>query len=783
MMSLSTRHDAALVADSVAAEPAGAEPVTTEPTTDQDAVIKDAVMSTKPAESDNTLLELRNVQTDIRLKGATVRAVDGVSFSLSPGETLGLVGESGSGKTMTAMSIERLLPPGGHVAGGQILFTGHDLAALPESGLRHVRGADIGLISQNPTVSLNPVVPVGVQVANALRLHRDVSKTQARERVVGMFDRVGIPSAQQRFDDYPHQMSGGQQQRVMIAMALICQPRLLIADEPTTALDVTIQQQNLDLIDRQREELGMAVILVTHDLGVIAGRTDRVAVMYAGRVAEQAETTELFARPRHRYTEALLEALPERAAGQSHRLYTIPGLPPELTEPMVGCPFAPRCRSVTDICRTQTPPLASEVGVDHAYACFHPWQDTEPQAVKAPVPMQPIAERSWVAPETPIDSNGSDDPPLLNFRDAVRTFPVTSNGVLRRKIGEVSAVADVDLRIERGRTLGLAGESGCGKSTLGRLAVGLEQPDSGQVRFRGRQIDRLRGSNARLERRNVQLMFQDAYGSLDPRMRVRAILREPLEIQHVGTRRDRDRRVDELLDTVRLPRQAGERYPHEFSGGQRQRIGLARALALQPGLIVADEPVSALDVSIQAQVLNLMRDLQRERRLTYLFISHDLAVVRYLSDVIAVMYLGKVVEVGPADAVYTAPRHHYTRALLDTIPVADPQVERSRDKTGVAGEVPSALDPPSGCRFRTRCPMAQDICAQVEPPLLPAADGRVGALRRGAGSAETADQDVPGGMTHLVACHFPLAGHDASEKPVVEAHTADAPAIAVEPSS
>ncbi|MBB5627590.1 ABC transporter ATP-binding protein [Sphaerisporangium krabiense] len=708
------------------------------------------------------LLELRGLSTEIRLKHAVVRAVDHVDLTLSAGETLGLVGESGSGKTMTAMSIERLLPPGGRITGGRILFGGVDLVGLPEAELRRIRGAEIGLISQNPTISLNPVVPVGVQVAEALLLHTGASKREARDRVVEMFASVGIPNPARRYDDYPHQLSGGQQQRVMIAMALICRPKLLIADEPTTALDVTIQKQILELIDRLREELGMAVILVTHDLGVIAGHTDRVAVMYAGRVVELAATEALFTAPRHRYTEALLEALPERAAGRTHRLYTIPGLPPDLTEASPGCRFAPRCRFATDACRDQDPPTVRLDGLAHEYACFHPREESGPPTED--LPPAPAAEartqegaesgdpgnggaarvsdRSWVAPTTPIPEDGT---PLLEIKQVVRDFPVTGGAILKRKTGEVSAVAGVSLRVERGMTLGLAGESGCGKTTLGRLVVGLERATSGEILFRGRRIDRMRGKEGRLERRHIQLMFQDSYGSLDPRMRVRAILREPLEIQRVGTSRDRDRRVDELLDAVGLPRRAAERYPHEFSGGQRQRIGLARALALQPALIVADEPVSALDVSIQAQVLNLMRALQRERELTYLFISHDLAVVRYLSDVIAVMYLGKVVEVGPAEDVYTTPRHHYTRALLDTIPVADPAVERAKRRLGAPGEPPSPTDPPSGCRFRTRCPVAQDVCATLEPPLSPVAGG-----------AEAGPPAPPGGRTHHVACHFPL---------------------------
>ncbi|HVQ90797.1 MAG TPA: ABC transporter ATP-binding protein [Mycobacteriales bacterium] len=698
------------------------------------------------------LLEIRDLSTDITLGRSVVHALDHVSLTLEAGQTLGIVGESGCGKTMTAMSIEQLLPPGGRIVGGQVVFAGRDLVGRSERELCQLRGREIGMIFQDPATSLNAVQTVGTQVAEPLRLHRGLRRAQARAQAIDMFARVGIPSPARRFDDYPHQLSGGQRQRVMIAMALICEPKLLIADEPTTALDVTIQQQILALIDDLRRELGMAVILVTHDLGVIAGRADRVAVMYAGRIVETAGVAELFAHPRHRYTEALLRALPDRAAGTGERLYSIPGLPPDLTDPPAGCRFAPRCRHAVARCRAEVPPLAGEPWIppsgEHRYACFVP-RPASAGASAGPVQdgghpggRPRVARAGWVAPTTPIPADGV---ALLEVTNLVKDFPVRGGVLGQRRIGAVSAVAGASLRLDRGEAVGLVGESGCGKTTLGRLIVGLEEPSSGQVRFRGRRVDRLRGASRRVERRNVQLMFQDSYASLDPRMRVRSILREPLEIQHVGTPRDRDRRVDELLDAVGLPRTSGERYPHEFSGGQRQRIGLARALALQPGLIVADEPVSALDVSVQAQILNLMKDLQRERELSYLFISHDLAVVRYLTDRIAVMYLGKIVEIGPSAAVYAGPWHPYTKGLIDAVPVADPALEAAKARTGVTGELPSAFDPPSGCRFRTRCPRAQDICARVEPPL---------AAPDGATAGPTARTGA--GPERLVACHFPL---------------------------
>jgi peptide/nickel transport system ATP-binding protein len=565
-------------------------------------------------------------------------------------------------------------------------------------------------------------------------------------------------------------------QRVMIAMALACEPKLLIADEPTTALDVTIQKQILELIDSLRQRLKMSVILVTHDLGVIAGRADRVAVMYAGRIVENATTQVLYASPRHPYTEALFEALPEKAADGSaiKRLYNIPGQPPDLTAPPPGCKFAPRCRYAQDSC-VEAEPTLTDAGAGNLYRCFFPVgsateaRDPSTPFVSVPperpeMPATPAGElaasgaapgpasvAAAVAASGPGPASGgvaaaeaadgvavgAPDGMLLSVSHLVKNFTVTAGAILQRKVGQVSAVAGVSFGIPAGATFGLVGESGCGKTTVGRLIVGLEKPSGGSIVLEGRDLASLSGRERRRQARAVQLMFQDSYASMDPRMRVGTILREPLVIQREGSRAAQSKRVRVMLDEVGLPAAAAERYPHEFSGGQRQRLGLARALMLRPSLIVADEPVSALDVSIQAQILNLMLDLQRDYGLTYLFISHDLSVVRYMSDTIGVMYLGKLVEVGPAVDVYAAPVHPYTRGLIDTVPVADPALERVKEHQGVQGELPSAVAPPSGCRFRTRCPRAQDLCAAEEPPLRPfTAEG------------------------HLAACHFPLRDPD-----------------------
>ncbi|MBV9446111.1 MAG: ABC transporter ATP-binding protein [Streptosporangiaceae bacterium] len=681
------------------------------------------------------VLDIEDLHTEIKLRRSVVHAVDGVSLTVGAGECLGIVGESGCGKTTTALSVMRLLPAGGHITRGRIVVDGTDVTALPEDKMRDVRGNLAGMVFQDPLTSLNPTMTIGDQIAEAVRLHRAATRPAALARAVEVLGLVGMPRPAERAGHYPHQLSGGMRQRVMIAMALACEPKLLIADEPTTALDVTIAKQILELLDDLRRRLGMAVILVTHDLGVIAGRTDRVAVMYAGRVVETTSTAALFARPRHPYTEALFEALPENAvrapgadttpgAGPApRRLYTIPGQPPDLTAPPPGCRFAPRCRYARDRCREAEPALAG-TGAGHDFRCFFP-----------------VGERAaTLASSGPADGTPAaaapDGDELLRLTHLVKDFTVTAGAVLQRRVGTVSAVADVSFAVPAGRTFGLVGESGCGKTTIGRLIVGLERATSGRILFGGDDLTRLSGRERR-RRSGIQLMFQDSYASMDPRMRVGTILREPLVIQRQGSRASQQRLVTAILEEVGLPASAAGRYPHEFSGGQRQRLGLARALILRPAMIVADEPVSALDVSIQAQILNLMRELQADHGLTYLFISHDLSVVRYMADRIGVMYLGKLVETGPAADVYLRPVHPYTKGLIDTVPVADPARERAREHQGVGGELPSAAAPPSGCRFRTRCPRAQDLCATTEPPLRPF---------NSAG--------------HQAACHFPLRDPD-----------------------
>jgi peptide/nickel transport system ATP-binding protein len=670
------------------------------------------------------VLEVEDLRVEFHMRTANVKAVDGVSFSVEQGECIGIVGESGCGKSTTGFSIMRLLPNNGHISGGRITLNGRDLAPLSEKEMRRVRGDEVALIPQDPLTALNPTMTIGRQIGEAVRLHRQATAEQVRQRALEVLSLVEMPRPSERLDQYPHELSGGLRQRVMIAMALACDPKLLIADEPTTALDVTIQAQILDLIDELRQRLQMAVVLITHDMGVVANRTDRVVVMYAGKVVEEASTGDLFARRRHPYSEALLRAVPRLDQDRTERLVSIPGLPPDLSKPLTACRFAPRCAYADATCRESEPELRSEGVPGHRFACFHPVAGPVQAVVR-------ISAEESARREASRSAELAAQPVLLEVHDLVKEFPVLDGQVFRHKVGSVKAVTEVSFGLRRGETFGLVGESGCGKTTVGRMLVQLERPDSGSISFEGADITTQSRAERRLRFRDIQLMFQDPFASLDPRMRVGSIIQEPLNVQKIGTLSERRTRVLDLLHEVGLSSQAAERYPHEFSGGQRQRVGFARALALEPKLVVADEPVSALDVSIQAQLLNVMKDLQVHHELAYIMISHDLAVVRYMADTIGVMYLGRIVEIGPASEIYAHPAHPYTQGLLDAVPTPEfsPKSERV---IPVRGELPSAVHPPSGCRFRTRCPRAQERCA-IETPGM-----------------------TPFGPSHVAACHFPL---------------------------
>ena len=676
------------------------------------------------------LLQIKDLHTDIEIRSGVVRALSGVDLHVNPGETLGIVGESGSGKTMTALSLMGLLPQGGKVSSGSIILDGQDLTQLPLKEKRKLRGTKVGMIFQDPLTSLNPTMKIGLQVCEPLRVHEGLSKREALERAVEILKRVGMPRPEVVINNYPHQLSGGMRQRVMIAMALVCKPRILIADEPTTALDVTTQMQILDLIDELRDEYKMGVILITHDLGVVAGHTDRVAVMYAGRIVETAPTKTLFTEPKHRYTSSLMAALPERALAAGTKLFSIPGAPPSLTNLPVGCRFAARCLWATAECRAGYPDLSGDE--THTFSCFHPVQEGD----ESPAVLQGKLDSNktdGAAADVPQISHET----LLDVKEASREYESAGSGFFKREKGVVSAVDRVSITVKKGETYGLVGESGCGKSTVGRLIAGLEPPSGGAIELDGRDLATLKGRDAVRIHRDVQMMFQDSYAAMDPRMRIDQILAEPMSIQKTGNARQIAERIMEILEQVGLTEEILDRYPHEFSGGQLQRIGFARSLTLAPDLIVADEPVSALDVSVQAQVLNLMKDLQQELGLSYLFISHDLAVVQYMADRIGVMYLGRIVEEGPASEVVKNPKHPYTKALIDSIPVPDPEFKHDENAIKLTGEPPSAINPPEGCRFRPRCPFAGEEC-KVQPMLT--------------------DE------THRVACHHPLLQLSVKEK-------------------
>jgi peptide/nickel transport system ATP-binding protein len=682
------------------------------------------------------VLRVRDLVTNFDTERGLVRAVNGVSFDLHARETLGIVGESGSGKSVTAMSLLRMVRRPGRVESGEITYHGRDLVTLPEKGLREVRGGGIGMIFQDPMSSLNPVMRIRGQLVEAMRTHGKFTAAQARTRAVDLMRRVGIPDPDARLADYPHAFSGGMRQRVMIAMALANEPDVLIADEPTTALDVTIQAQILDLLAELNRDLGTAIVLITHNLGVIARSCQRVAVMYGGRIVEQAPVDELFAAPRHPYTRALLAATPRLANSRTLPLIPIEGRPPDLSAPIPGCPYAARCEAAVDRCHDEHPPTYREA--NREWACW----------VAGPEGRLP----SRLVPDNPSPQEelpGRPDP-LLAVDDLVKTFPVKRPSTrFRRRTVHVSAVDGVGFSIAPGETLGLVGESGCGKSTLARALLGIHPATSGTIRFDGRDVGTLRGTELAWYRGQTQLVFQDPMSSLNPRLTVGDAVGEPLLVHRIAGGERAKRRVGELLELVGLDPRVASRYPHEFSGGQRQRIVIARALAVNPRLLVCDEAVSALDVSLQAQILNLLRDLQRELGLAYLFIGHDLATVRHISHRIMVMYLGHVVESGPAEKTTANPWHPYTASLLSAVPEPDPPGERRRKRIVLTGDVPSPMTPPPACRFHTRCPIGpttnpeRTICTTERPRLRQIAPDQLAAChfpgelkRSGFGSTE-----------------------------------------------
>jgi peptide/nickel transport system ATP-binding protein len=648
----------------------------------------------------NAAIVVTNLRTAIAGANETVRAVDGVDLSIPPGQTFAIVGESGCGKSMTALSIMRLLPDAARITDGSVTVGGADLLSLPEAAMRNIRGRRVAMIFQEPATSLNPVLTVGRQIEEVLARHAGMQGPAARARAIELLESVGLPDAGNRIDDYSFRLSGGMKQRVMIAIALAGDPDVIVADEPTTALDVTIQAQVLDLLKHIQKRRGTAMLLITHDLGVVAAMAHRVAVMYAGEIVEVGERAAFFERPSHPYSRKLFEALPGTAE-RGTPLSVIPGQVPSLATPFIGCRFADRCDLVHDRCR-QAAPAWTTLSPGHTVRCFALESGARP-------PARVIVAAKSVPSPAPADI-GATAMPLLEVRDLAVHFPIRK-GVLKRTVGHVRAVDGVSLTIQSGQTLALVGESGCGKTTVGKSIVRLIPPTAGSIRINGVDLTNLSGSALRARRADFQIIFQDPFASLNPRMRIEDLLSEgmmTLGVEEVA----RSARIDVLLDQVGLPKTARGRYPHEFSGGQRQRIAIARALAVNPKLIICDEPTSALDVSVQAQILNVLATLQRELGVAYLFITHNLAVVEYLAHRVAVMYLGRIVEEGEATSVLRAPKHPYTQLLLSAVPRLDGVIRRGE----IIGESPSPIAPPPGCHFHPRCIHAREACRISYPP-------------------------------------------------------------------
>jgi len=670
-----------------------------------------------------------NLEIKYQTRQATLTAIRNVNFEVGRGQIVGLVGESGCGKSTVASAVMRLLPPNGEISEGELLFKGRDLRGMNEDDMRRLRGRDISMIFQDPMTSLNPVFSIEQQMVDAILAHppndQPISRSQARERAINMLNRVGIPDAAKRIRNFPHQFSGGMLQRIMIAQALQSNPALLIADEPTSALDVTLEAQITDLIRELRAELQTSILYITHDLGIVAQLCDHVVVLYAGNVVETGGIFEVFKKPLHPYTQALLRSHPSHQM-QAERLITIRGRVPSLKELPIGCKFAPRCDLAQSICFTQEPVLShveSQTVLCHTYQ--QDWRGMAPSSVRL---NQPSKTNAAVA-----QTHVSETRQIVHI-EQVKVHYKDTLGWLGKILGEqqglVRAVDGVDVAVYRGESLALVGESGCGKTTLGRTILRLEQPTFGKIGVAGTNITSLPQSKVRPLRAHMQMIFQDPISSLSPRKTVAQLLMEPFKIHGIAV--DKPQKVDELLEMVGLSSEQADKYPHQLSGGQARRVGIARALALNPSLLVADEPTSGLDVSVAAGILNLLKDLRERLGLTYILITHNLNIISFIADRVAVMYLGKLVEVGKTSTLFTRPKHPYTEALMSAVALPDPELRDKRKHITLQGEIPSPRNPPSGCPFHTRCYYQQERCL-TEAPLL----------------RENSD------ATHLVACHFP----------------------------
>jgi oligopeptide/dipeptide ABC transporter ATP-binding protein len=667
----------------------------------------------KPSEKP-PLLKVAGLSIIAGVGAQAVTLVDDVSLSIAEGETLGVVGESGSGKTLTAMAIGGLLPAGLRIAGGIVQFAGQNLVLASPEELRSLRGSEIGFVFQDPQNSLDPVFSVGSQLIEAIRAHQPLSRQAARAHAAELLHRVGIADPARRMSDYPYQFSGGMAQRVMMAIALCCNPKLLIADEPTTALDVTMQAQILDLLDSLKSELGLSVLLISHDLGVVAEMADHVAVLYAGQLVEHGTTTELFSRPHHPYLDALIGAQPEENEGAT-RLSTIPGRVPSASRMPDGCRFHPRCGFAQDRCRSEEVLLTQVTPSLRSVRCLRATElslggvDREPTG-------EPVTSTGRRSPEPNTKT-------LLAVRNLTKVF-VLRRGFLGRGQHAIRAVDDVSFDIAAGETLGLVGETGAGKSTIGNLVLGLDAPTGGTVVFGGQTLRNVEKRPPSVHK-DLQVIFQNPYASLNPSMTVVELVAEPIDVHGRLPQPDRTEAVASLLEQVGLGPEYLHRYVYEMSGGQLQRIAIARALSVNPRLIVLDEPISSLDVSTQAQVVNLLEDLRDAHGLSYLFIGHNLAVVSHLSDRLAILYGGQIVETGDSRTVYRRPRHPYTQALIGAMLSTDPRHRRVVRSGGPkpTGATPSL--PTAGCVYTARCPLAQDLCRQTPPPDVTVEDGTI----------------------------------------------------------